>query len=519
MKKLIALLLCLVLALSLVACGNPDAGKPDPSESPSGSQPVPSDPVDEPSEEPVVAEPLPANPLFYWGFEDASNLTAVTQVEKAADSINDGATYDIAASDHPVLIAEGQGAVGNALYLDGKYGVKLDNLAALADDSYTVSFWLNADRLSTYGPVLQMGRNMGDAGDDRTVTWLNVTKSTWGTNSADLFPVIWNRNSSIGTDINADGVWPWISAGDDMEHGKREWCLVTLVVDGNRYVADDSMERIGTKYYLNGSLVFDASPEFMFYQGVSPEILIGDGVEGYIGINYWDTIYKGFIDELYIFDEALTAGQVLSLYEGGNPPAEPVAPSYEDAGEPEPEPEPLTAAPVDPNAIDTLGTPDRVLGWWSDNTNGYALADGQTLTMKLNNYSCGQAYYHNFVVGLCNSEIKTDLLANGDNYPGYAEYAVFRADAWGWTPTASPYGTYTPDWADFNVWLQLMTDAEVTITMTRNGGTVSGTMVFVGADGTTMNETFELVDIMTSGDACYAFIGGEGAYIELLSVE
>ena len=187
MKKLIALLLCLVLALSLVACGNPDAGKPGPSESPSGSQPVPSDPVDEPSEEPVVAEPLPANPLFYWGFEDASNLTAVTQVEKAADSINDGATYDIAASDHPVLIAEGQGAVGNALYLDGKYGVKLDNLAALTDDSYTISFWLNADRLSTYGPVLQMGRNMGDSGDDRTVTWLNVTKSTWGTNSADLF--------------------------------------------------------------------------------------------------------------------------------------------------------------------------------------------------------------------------------------------------------------------------------------------------------------------------------------------
>lgn len=524
MKKLLALILTLAMALSLVACGGSGNNQPTgdnntPNTNNNTETPDTGDAGEETPADEVVAEALPANPLYYWGFEDTTNLSAVTQVEKAADSINDGATYDIGVSDHPVLIAEGQGAVGNALYLDGKYGVKLDDLAALADDSYTVSFWLNADRLSTYGPVLQMGRNMGDAGDDRTVTWLNVTKSTWGTNSADLFPVVWNRNSSIGTDISADGVWPWISAGDDMEHGKREWCLVTLVVDGNRYTADDSMERIGTKYYLNGALVFDASAEFMFYQGVSPEILIGDGVEGYIGINYWDTMYKGYIDELYIYDEALTAGQVLTMFQNGNPPAEPVAPAYEGAEEePETEPEPLAAAPVDAAAIDTLGTPERVLGWWSDNTDGFELANGATLTLKMNNYSDGVNNWDNFVLGFVNTEVKTDLLPNADNYAGYAEYAVLRADAFGWGDAAYAYAP-TVDWTDWAAWLALMTDAEVTVSLTRNDGVVAVNMTFVGADGTTMTSTGELTSTMTADSPVYVFIGGEGSYIELLSVE
>lgn len=512
MKKLLALLLCLAMVAALFAgCANTDAPATEPTTvEPTTVEPTETEPVVE-----VTAEPLPETALYYWGFEDATGLAAVAQGEKAADSINDGATFDIVPSDHPIMIAEGQGAVGNALYLDGTYGVQLTDLAALSDDSYTVSFWLNATRLSTYGPVLQMGRNMGDAGDDRTVTWLNVTKSTWGTNSADLFPVVWNRNSSIGTDINPDGVWPWISAGDDAEHGKREWVMVTLVVDGNRYTADDSMERIGTKYYLDGNLVFDASAEFMYYQGVSPEILMGDGVEGYIGINYWDTIYKGFIDELYIYDEALTAGQVLSLFEAGNPPAEPVAPE----GVPEEtEPEPLAAAPVDSAAIDVMGTPDRALGWWTDNTAGYELADGATLTMKLNNYSNGLTNWNNFVVGLINTPITTDLLPNADNYAGYAEYAIIRADAFGWGD-ASYAATFEMSWTDWAAWLQLMTDAEVTLVLTRNGGEVTIDFTFTGADGTVMTEKAVVTSTMTAESPVYVFLGGEGAYIELLSVE
>lgn len=466
---------------------------------------------------PAKAE-APADALYYWSFEDASGLTAVTQVDKAEDSINDGANFDIAPCDHPIMIAEGQGASGNALYLDGKYGVKLDDLASIDTDCYTISFWVNADRLSTFGPVVQMGRNIGDSGDDRTVTWINFTKSTWGTNGAALFPVAWNRNSSIGTDVNEGGVWPWISGADDAEHGKREWCLVTIVMDGVRYTADDNMDRIGTKYYLNGELMFDASPEFMFYQGVAPEILTGDGVEGYIGINYWDTIFKGFIDELTIYGKALTAEEVKALYDAGTAPEKPVAPSLEDIVV-ETEPAALAAAPVDAAAIDTLGTPDRVLGFWTDNTDGYELADGATVTMKLNNYSNGETNWNNFVICLTNTPVKTDLLASAENYEGYAEYVVIRADAWGWGEGFVPEGSFEMSWTDWAQWLNLMTDAEVTLVLTRDGGVVTIDFTFTGADGTVMTEKATVNSTMTAESPVYAFLGGEGAYIELLSVE
>ena len=114
---------------------------------------------------------------------------------------------------------------------------------------------------------------------------------------------------------------------DDMEHGKREWCMVTVVADGKTYTADDGMERIQTKFYINGELMWDANADNMYYQGLSPEIFAGENTEGHIGINYWDTVYKGFIDEFYVYDDALTDGMVKGLFEQGNPPESPVAPS------------------------------------------------------------------------------------------------------------------------------------------------------------------------------------------------
>ena len=514
MKKFLAMLLAVLMVLSLAACGESPAPNPG-NDAPATEQPVANDPgTEEPAEEPapvVEAEPIPEAALLHLSFEDAEGLSAKDLV--------DGAIVDSA---HDILIAEGQGAVGNALYLDGKYGVDFD-MVAIPDDSYTISFWYNADRVATYGPVVQMGRNVSSANPDLPTTWINVTKSTWGANSADIFPVVWNRNSSIGTEVSADGVWPWIYAMDDMEHGKREWCLLTIVSDGNRYVADDGMERVGTQFYLNGELKWEANAENMYYQGLSPEIFAdAEGIEGHIGINYWDTIYKGFIDELYVFDEALTAGQVKTLFEMGNPPAEPVAPEYTAPAGEEPvdeaEPEPLAAAPVDASAIDVLGTPERVLGFWSDTTDGFELADGATLTLKLNNYSDGVNNWDNFVLAFTNTAVTTDLVASADNYPGYAEYAVLRADAFGWGDGAYA-ATFECSWGDnWAGWLALMTAAQVEVVITRAGGEITINYTFTGADGTVMTETAVVTSTLTAEDPCFVHVTGEAAYIELLSV-
>ena len=283
MKKLLALLLALCMVAVLFAgC----------QENPTPTDPTETDPiidVTDPTDDNVTVQPeaLPENPLLYWDFESLDGLKAVEQTK-------DGTTVTgIADSTHEILTADG--VVGKSLYLDGKYGYQLDMKGLdIADDSYTISFWIYAERLGDFMPIVQMGRNINSADANLPTTWLNFTRGSW----AETYPLAWNRNTSIPWATDENGVFPWIAGPADVVYGKGEWCLITLVVDGNRYTClDDNGERIGTRYYLNGELMFDASPEFMFYQGVAPEILTGDGVEGYIGINYWDALYKGFIDE------------------------------------------------------------------------------------------------------------------------------------------------------------------------------------------------------------------------------
>lgn len=517
MKKLFALLLVLVMVLSMAAC---QQGDPTVTTTTKGNVDVPkvTDPQPSTTQPAVEAEALPEKPLLHWDFESTEGLSAV----KRGDSYVSGplTCYYLIDSDHQILTADG--VVGKSLYLDGQYGVKLDmGDLDIEDDSYTISFWIYAERVGDFMPIVQMGRNYNPdpalATDYTTkegaCAWVNFTRGSW----AETYPLAWSRNSSIPWATDENGVFPWIAGPADVVYGKGEWCLVTLVVDGNRYTCiDDNGERIGTRYYLNGELVFDASAEYLYYQGVAPELFTGSPVEGFIGINYWDSLYKGYVDELVIYDEALTSGQVVSLYNQGDVTVTPSAPVEGGGVEEEPEVV-LPEITADANALDVLGTPARDLGWWSDNTAGYELAEGGTLTLKLNNYSNAGNNWNNYVLGLVNTAVTTDLLAGADNYPGYAEYCVVRADSYGWGD-ASYVGTWTNSWTDWAAWLELMKDAEVTIVLTRNGNTVNMETTFVGADGTTMTSSAVIATSLTAEAPCYVFVGGEGAYIELLSV-
>ena len=143
--------------------------------------------------------------------------------------------------------------------------------------------------------------------------------------------------------------------------------------------------------------------------------------------------------------------------------------------------------------------------------------EGGTLTLKLNNYSSAGNNWSNYVLGLVNTAVTTDLLAGAGNYPGYAEYCVLRADSYGWGD-ASYVGTWTNSWTDWTAWLELMKDAEVTITLIRSGATVNVETTFVGADGTAMTSSAVITTSLTADAPCYVFVGGEAAYIELLSV-
>ncbi len=553
MKKLIALLLCLMMVVSVfVGCQDttPDNtgdsnGTTSPSE-PGLVSPYPKELAD--------AEEIPYTPLYKLTFDDETNLSALIQerhpdedgdgvcdygdnCSEVAGTRPDGATYAMAPYNGEILFTNGP--VGQCVYLDGTYGLKLDNLVAPTDDSYTISFWVNADRFSDFQPTLQIGRNIGDAGDDKTVTWINVTQCPFP--SVATFPTIWNRNSSLGPDISdgnggaadgkPDGVWPWINRMDeDATVGKRSWAMITIVATGETYEHIDATTgvvepRVGCYMYINGVEVMNGTKDGIStlamestYHGLSPEIFMGDGLEGYLGINYWDYTMKGYMDELYIYDEALTAGQVATLWAEGDASVKSVEPEGS-AQDP--------TAPVDPNAIDKVGTPDMLTGWWSDWSKSYELAEGASVTVKLNNYSLGGSNWNNW------NAVFANVATPGHSAPagveGYVEYAVVRSDLYGWGPEGATYELVaTNDWltgdattadAEWAAWRASMTDAEVTMTISRTNGIITLDAVAVCADGKTFNTHYEITSTLTAEAPCHFFFVCDTSYLEILEVK
>ncbi len=462
----------------------------------------------------VVAEEVP-EAKYHFTFDEGVDEgvvaatrpeAALTEEEKAADPLLAGATYAIVEDDTmPLLYADG--TVGNSLYVNGEYGYKLP-IESLGKDEYTISFWVNAERLSTYGATLQLGRNMGADGDanDPSVTWLNFTQTEWGTNSAKIFPVAWNRNSETTA-------WPWVYASDDSIHGKKEWALVTVVATGDVYqAADDGLDRVASKFYINGELKWDCSNvDEAMYGGFATNILNGDGVEGYIGINYWDTIFKGFIDDLYIFDTALTDGQVLSLYEMGDTSVVPTAPEGSESSDAEASDE-EAAETIDNSAVETTGTvvgeTDCSSAFWSVFSDTVQVPEGESVTANFKNYTDGAENFHNFVVVLQNV---ADAHSADDN-ADYKEYGVFRADNWYWNADgdASSNADMCVAECDWN-WDTFKTDmngADVELTITNNGDTADIAAVVTTADGITYNQTY--TGIAIDGDLYYCLSTEKG---------
>lgn len=518
-KKLLAVLLCMSMAVTMLAgCGQKSGDETTPTPSPEAT--ATTAPTEAPTPTPVAAEALPEAFAHLTFDGEQEGYEAVTQV--ADVGTNDGATYGLApAAD--ATFAYANGPVGNALYIDGTYGLDL-NLKATNTDTYTISFWMNADRLATYGPTLQMGHSMGKAADvGNNVTWLNVTQAEWGDASAKIFPIVWSRNEASDAPDTTD-CWPWMYSFDNAIHGKREWVMVTIVCSGEPQEAATGVKTVGAQYYVNGVLTYDSQDnytnssyfEYTWDASLAPNIMKpGDAeFESLFGINYWDTIYKGFIDDLYVFDTALTPGQVASLYQLGDATVESKV-DTSISGPEEAEPVAQTVTTFAENAIATVGTPTCDNGFWTSFSDGYEIADGATVTLHFNNYGSGLNNWSNYVMALANTKTTADLAPSADNYPGYAEYGVFRADSYGWGFVNAAF-EQSWDWADFTT---IMLKADVTLKFTRNGGNVVVDGVIVAADGKEYTYKVTAETTATAADPMYVFLTGEKCYVEILSVE
>lgn len=518
-KKVLATLLSAVMVVSMMtACGkdadpadgsgseNPTSvEEPSSEEPPSEESSAPEESAEEPSGSLADAEPLP-DALYHFAM-DGSDGGILTMIQSEDVGGNTGATYGVVESstyvdkegaEQPIVVQYADGPVGKCTYIDGNFGLKLP-VEALNTNEYTISFWLNADRLSNYGPTLQLGSDMGMsdvAEEGNAVKWINVTQTEWGAANAKIFPVVWDRNSETG-------VWPWVYAADDSIHGKKEWVLVTLVATGDVYnFADDGLDRVAAKFYLNGELAFDAAEGT--YGGLAPDVLSADdNFECFFGINYWDSTYKGFVDEVYFFDKALTDGQVASLFLEGNPNVESVA---EAPAEVEAEP-----VAIDHSAVTTTGTvvgaTDCSTPFWSEFSDVVAVPSGESVTVNFVNYTDGLANWHNFLVVLQNVPDVHSADGNAD----YREYGVMRADNFGWGGGYDGIATPECDW-NWDTFTTDMDGASVELTITNNGDTADVVAVVTCADGTVHNQSY--TGVAVDGDLYYC-LTLENAFLDI----
>lgn len=511
-KKVLASLLCVTMTATLFAgCGDK---KEEPADTPATEAAVETE-AEEPEAEaevtaPTMADPeeLPAEAFAHLTFDgEDEGYSAVVQTENVGD--NDGATYGIEPTE--VEFQYAAGPVGQCLSLDGTYGLDL-GLEATNTDTYTVSFWVNADRLATFGPTLQIGYNMGkasDAGND--VTWFNVTQSEWGADSAKIFPIVWSRNEASDA---ADGTdcWPWMYAFDNEIHGKREWAMVTIVCTGEEQTGATGATTVGAQFYVNGVKMYDSQDnyqngtyfEYTWDATLAPNIMKpGDNeFESLFGINYWDTVFKGYVDDLYVYDSALTAGQVASLYLLGDASVETAS------GDVAEEAEPVAADHSDVATTGTVvGATDCSTAFWGAHSETWAVAEGESVSKTFKNYSSQLNNWNNFVVVLQNI---ADAHSADDN-ADYAEYGVVRADNFGW---GAGYDGIATAECDYN-WDTFLTDldrSDVTVTVTNNGDTADVVAEVTTAEGKTYTQSY--TGIAIDGDL-YFCLTVDGCFLDI----
>ncbi|MCR4618911.1 MAG: LamG domain-containing protein [Lachnospiraceae bacterium] len=486
-KKFLSLLLTGVMAAAVLAGCAKEETPAEPTAEPAVEEPAA---TEEPAAE--TAE-IPTDYKYYFSLDGGEE--GVHMATKG-----DGATIELTGKD-PVYVT---GAKGQGLYLDGTAGAKLDVNGV--GDTYSVSYWMYSSRNAQHMPTLQYGPDVhGDATGKEH--WVNFTWEPFNPDDTTktTFPIVWSYDQATGGDRMY-----WYPDWIDNRTG--EWLNITMTVDPSEVSADGSM--IIAHLYLNGEEVIGTSSDGdRPVQVVTGTMTPSDNFDFLLGVNYWDTPFKGVFDEVYVYDRVLTAAEAKALFEAGDTTAKFEAP------------ERVVEIVKNEAALETVGTDDLSMAFWSDWSSAIPLKDGETKTIVLKNYSAGGNAYENYVLDFTNQPHEAHVDPN--TVEGNTEYVVVRADEWAWigdinpdSENAADYFESTHSWGNWPVWQQsVMVDATVTLKITRNGSAINVVADNVDYNGESNLMTYTVKQTaLTDADDLYVTILGEHCYIEILEI-
>lgn len=166
----------------------------------------------------------------------------------------------------------------------GSDGIKLGTLPNR--DSYSISFWFKAEASMQYTPMVFIADSVAEGNSK----WISI--ATQGSQTSYVNgPMVWSRNDR--TDA-----WHELLPTTEGELRLNQWQNVVLSVSNG-----------GGFLYLDGKLIGTGS------------VMTGLGSNAtiYLGVNEWDTPFKGAIDEVKIYEGVLNQTQVTDIVEEYKP--------------------------------------------------------------------------------------------------------------------------------------------------------------------------------------------------------
>ncbi len=189
-----------------------------------------------------------------------------------------------------------EGVDGKAIDMDATYGLKLGKL--LTSNQYTVSYDVKV-HAGTFGTAGVFIESMN--GSAASEQWTSVKPVT----SNDVFetgaPHVWN-NTKNGKRYN-------LAAQAHVDSVKAEnWFKITFVVD--KEVASLYVDNIKV---AEGKVTDPTNDSDADIENKIPSNTVNGDTIVWLGVNYWDVPLNAAVDNLYIYDRALTKDELKEL--------------------------------------------------------------------------------------------------------------------------------------------------------------------------------------------------------------